>query len=231
MLNDILILDQQWLPNQSDFPSISWPLYRAWPSTIIRGFHGAFATGVAFQQGTLTLPDTWFRPPLWDLLVFKLLRPDSSSLPCLNSTFHLEYPLVLSWLCSMLTGCKYMSLLQDYEIHFIFIINGTLICCKRIGKNQFCITVYLFVAEKYKKRFLLRCIHHFKSDLINNMDHMCISGTEPCKCQCFQFIIILFKFLGFLLWLFSIKLSLRILFHVFLELWDLFSIWNVPPHG
>ena len=32
---------------------------------------------------------------------------------------------------------------------------------------------------KYKKRFLLRCIHHFKSNLINNMDHMRISGTEP----------------------------------------------------
>ena len=29
MLNDILILDQQWLPNQSDFPPISWPWYRA----------------------------------------------------------------------------------------------------------------------------------------------------------------------------------------------------------
>ena len=33
--------------------------------------------------------------------------------------------------------------------------------------------------EKYKKRLLLRCIHHFKSDLINNMDHIRISGTEP----------------------------------------------------
>ena len=32
---------------------------------------------------------------------------------------------------------------------------------------------------QYKKRLLLRCIHHFKSDLINNMDHMRISGTEP----------------------------------------------------
>ena len=31
----------------------------------------------------------------------------------------------------------------------------------------------------YKKRLLLRCIHHFKSDLVNNMDHMRISGTEP----------------------------------------------------
>ena len=63
------------------------------------GFHGAFATGVACQQGTLTLPDTWFRPPLWDLLVLQLLRPDLSNLPCLYSTFDLEYPLVLSRFC------------------------------------------------------------------------------------------------------------------------------------
>ena len=53
------------------------------------GFHGAFATGVACQQGTLTLPDTWFRPPFWDLLMLQLLRPNSSNLPCLYSTFHL----------------------------------------------------------------------------------------------------------------------------------------------
>ena len=32
---------------------------------------------------------------------------------------------------------------------------------------------------QYKKRLLPRCIHHFISDLINNMDHMRISGTEP----------------------------------------------------
>ena len=63
---------------------------------IMSGFNGAFATGVASQQGTLTLPDTWFRPPFWDLLMLLLLRPDSSNLPCLYSTFHLEYPLVLS---------------------------------------------------------------------------------------------------------------------------------------
>ena len=99
MLNDILILDQQWLPNRSDFPPISWPWYRAWPSPIMSGFHGAFATGVACQQGTLTLPDTWFRPPFWDLLMLQLLRPNSSNLPCRYLTFHLEYPLVLSRFC------------------------------------------------------------------------------------------------------------------------------------
>ena len=32
---------------------------------------------------------------------------------------------------------------------------------------------------KYKKRLLIRCIHHFKTDLIHKMDHMRISGTEP----------------------------------------------------
>ena len=30
-----------------------------------------------------------------------------------------------------------------------------------------------------KKRLLLICIHNFKPDLIINMDHMRISGTEP----------------------------------------------------
>ena len=69
--------------------------------TELRGFHGAFATGVASQQGALTLPDTWFRPPFWDLLMLQLLRPNSSSLPCLCSTFHLEYPLVLSRFCPL----------------------------------------------------------------------------------------------------------------------------------
>ena len=67
------------------------------------GFHGAFATGVASQQGTLTLPDTWFRPPFWDLLMLQLLRPNSSNLPCLYSTFHLEYPLVLSRFCFLIS--------------------------------------------------------------------------------------------------------------------------------
>ena len=32
---------------------------------------------------------------------------------------------------------------------------------------------------KYEQRLLLRCIHHFKSDLVYNMDHMRISGIEP----------------------------------------------------
>ena len=72
---------------------------------IMSGFHGAFATGVASQQGTLTLPDTWFRPQFLDLLMLQLLRRNSSNLPCLYSTFHLEYPLVLSRFCFATSPC------------------------------------------------------------------------------------------------------------------------------
>ena len=41
-----------------------------------------------------------------------------------------------------------------------------------------CYFYFYCTTNKYEKRLLLRCIHHFKSDLINNMDHMRISGTE-----------------------------------------------------
>ena len=129
MLNDILILDQQWLPNQSDFRPISWHWNRAWPSPIMSGFHGAFATGVACQQGTLTLPNTWFRPPLWDLLVLQLLRPDSSNLPCLYSTFHLEYPLVLSRFC--FTG----SWMMQWSIDTLFIEEIRMKNCVLLSSN------------------------------------------------------------------------------------------------
>ena len=46
---------------------------------------------------------------------------------------------------------------------------------------QFWIVLFIITAilSEYEKRLLLRCMHHFKSDLINNMDHMRISGTEP----------------------------------------------------
>ena len=99
MLNDILTLDQQWLPYRSTFHQFHDLYTELDLHRIMSGFHGAFATGVASQQGTLTLPDTWFRPPFWDLLMLQLLRPNSSNLPCLYSTFHLEYPLVLSRFC------------------------------------------------------------------------------------------------------------------------------------
>ena len=99
MLNDILALDQQWLPADQTFNQFhdldtELDLHR-----FMSGFHGAFATGMASQLGTLTLPDTWFRLLFWDLLVLQFLRPDSSNLPCLNSTFHVWIPLGTFSIC------------------------------------------------------------------------------------------------------------------------------------
>ena len=64
---------------------------------ITSGFYEAFATGMAWQQGTLNLPDTCFLPSFVDSLVLQLLRPVFPKLPCLFPTFHLEYYWVLSW--------------------------------------------------------------------------------------------------------------------------------------
>ena len=58
---------------------------------IMSGFHGGFASGVAYQQGTLTLTETWFRPPFWDLLMLQFLRPDSSNLQCLYPWYFLDF--------------------------------------------------------------------------------------------------------------------------------------------
>ena len=40
-------------------------------------------------------------------------------------------------------------------------------------------TSFVDLKIKYEKILLPRCIHHFKSDLINKMDHMRSSSTEP----------------------------------------------------
>ena len=51
MLNDILTLDQQWLPNQSDFPPISWPWYRLWPSLNYEWFPWSICNGCGMPAG------------------------------------------------------------------------------------------------------------------------------------------------------------------------------------
>ena len=51
MLNDILTLDQQWLPNQSDFPPISWPWYRLWPSPNYEWFSWSIGNGCGLPAG------------------------------------------------------------------------------------------------------------------------------------------------------------------------------------
>ena len=68
------------------------------------GFHGAFATGLASQQGTLTLPDTWFRPPFWDLLMLQLLRPNSRTCHVFTRLFTSNTP----W--------YFLDFTQQYEV-------------------------------------------------------------------------------------------------------------------
>ena len=51
MLNDILTLGQQWLPNQSDFPPISWPWYRLWPSPNYEWFPWSICNGCGMPAG------------------------------------------------------------------------------------------------------------------------------------------------------------------------------------
>ena len=51
MLNDILTLDQQWLPNQSDFPPMSWPWYRLWPSPNYEWFPWSICNGCGMPAG------------------------------------------------------------------------------------------------------------------------------------------------------------------------------------
>ena len=100
MLNDILTLDHlQWFSTDQTFQQFHDPDKELDLHRITSGFHLAFATDIACQQGTLTLPDTWFCPPFWDLLMLEFLRPVFPNLPCLFSTFHLVYPSVLSIFC------------------------------------------------------------------------------------------------------------------------------------
>ena len=78
----ILCLLRLVFPDVHQFYDLDTELDLYW---ITRSFHRIFATGVACQQGALTLPDTWFRPPFRDLLMLQFLNPDSSNLLCLKA--------------------------------------------------------------------------------------------------------------------------------------------------
>ena len=72
-------------------PSLTFTDYEWFPWSICNGC--GMPAGNAYPSGHL-VPS-----PFWDLLMLQLLRPNTSNLPCLYSTFHLEYPLVLSRFC------------------------------------------------------------------------------------------------------------------------------------
>ena len=100
-----------WPLTNSDFPTnqtfhqfhdldTDFDLHR-----ITSGFHWAFATGNACQQGTLTLPDTWFRPPFWDLLMLHCWDQTPRTCHVFTRLFDLEYPLVVSRFCFVPLKC------------------------------------------------------------------------------------------------------------------------------
>ena len=100
MLNDILTLDQQWLQPirlSTNFmtliPTLTFHSNYEWfPWSICNGC--GMPAGNAYPSGHL-VPS----PHFGTCLCSRLVRPDSSNLPCLYSTFHLEYPSVLSRFC------------------------------------------------------------------------------------------------------------------------------------
>ena len=81
--------------------------------------------GVACRQGTLTLEDTWFRSPFSGFLtcMLHLLRPNFPNLPCLYSTFYLEYPSVLSRFCLYIFGEGELMRAQCPKSHMFHIVN------------------------------------------------------------------------------------------------------------
>ena len=62
--NNFVLLSRPVFMNLHKF----YVIYIELDRRIVRGFNRTVATGVASQQGALTLPDTWFRLPKTDPL-------------------------------------------------------------------------------------------------------------------------------------------------------------------
>ena len=71
-------------------PSLTFTDYEWFPWSI--------CNGCGMPAGNAYLQDTWFRPIL-GLANAPIVETKLPNLPCLYSTFHLEYPLVLSRFC------------------------------------------------------------------------------------------------------------------------------------
>ena len=78
MLNDILTLDQQWLPNQSDLSLISWPWYRLWPSPNYEWFPWRICNGCGTPAGNAYPSGHLVPSPNLVLVCGPIVVPDSS---------------------------------------------------------------------------------------------------------------------------------------------------------
>ena len=152
---------------------------------IMSGFHGAFATGVASQQGTLTLPDTWFRPPFWDLLMLQLLRPNSSNLPCLYPTFHIEYPLVLSRFCSKQALIVCQKCARGFSLYFYSVKVSRV--CDKVCQNSMIIFLFIYV---YLKCVWIGIVFSWK-EKVHEKEQFFHTKTEAWVCSGQYFISII----------------------------------------
>ena len=68
-----------------------------------------------------------------------------------------------------------------YGVHFCVdcVNRAALQTCKVSIRYVSWFTRYLTTLIIFRMTLVLRCMHHFNSDLIYNMDHMRIMGTEP----------------------------------------------------
>ena len=95
---------------------------------ILSGFYGKFATDVAWQQGLLTTPDTWFRPLCGGLHVLWLLRPVSPALHRFNDLPMLTFTELRGFHRAFATGvaCQ-QGALTLLDILFLPLL-GTCLC-------------------------------------------------------------------------------------------------------
>ena len=91
-------------------------------------------------------------------------------IPC-DNTFHTTpRDLDLGITYTKMLLFKFGCLSANFVVFWQLLSYICYICKIFVLKQSYC---------KYRKRLLLRCIHSFKSDLIYNIGHMRISGTEP----------------------------------------------------
>ena len=154
-----------------------------------KGKRWTFAIGVVCRQGRLTPRDTW-SCPIWVLEIVFCWNHWHSIIHYTNKLWSFAWfdfwPIMTPWFDTN-NSCPWLDLLLNLTLLNISFhgASATGVICRQgtltppdtwsrpnWGLHMFCLL-------KYQKRLLLRCLHHFKSDWINNMDHMHMSGNEP----------------------------------------------------
>ena len=89
----------QWLPNWSDFAPISWLWYRTWPSPNYEWCPWSICNGCEMPEGNAYHSGHLVPSPFIGLAYDPIVDTDFPELAVSFSTFHLEYPSVLSRFC------------------------------------------------------------------------------------------------------------------------------------